>query len=357
MLNRLVFSKELITNSEHVKAAYKQLQAQRISFNVNQFDIKTRHAGSVQTNQAAQISKDYWREIDAITARVFRADGGLDLLSDLMGISASISIGKTAVLYRVSSDAGKVTRSISGQVPEDLDKVVYDHYGDPIPIFSTGYAREWREWQGMSTENLDALSDDQEAHSFAIRRDMALYLLSGDSGINVRSYSGKGIRNHQATKQISLDAGGANIDLQSATSDQIMNFFTKDFAKILDDNYCMEKVKLWVSPSIRRRISQPFSNSDGFKAGTLEQYILDYGRIESINSTFELSGNNFIAYVRNPMYIKPRVAAPVSTFAEPRNNPFDNYNFMIWAAFGLQIKKDSNGRSKVFNAVGSQAVI
>ena len=50
--------------------------------------------------------------------------------------------------------------------------------------------------------------------------------------------------------------------------------------------------------------------------------------------------------------IKTRIAAPVGTFMIPRQNPFDNYNTLVWSAVGLQIKRDFNGRSKVFNAQG-----
>lgn len=77
-------------------------------------------------------------------------------------LGTPISIGKTAALYRVSSDAGKVHRTLTGHVPEELDKVIYDEAGDPIPIFNTGYSREWREWNGMQSENLDAMADDQK---------------------------------------------------------------------------------------------------------------------------------------------------------------------------------------------------
>lgn len=65
-----------------------------------------------------------------------------------------------------------------------------------------------------------------------------------------------------------------------------------------------------------------------------------------------LEANHFIAYVRNSQYIKTRIAAPVGTFMIPRQNPFDNYNTLVWSAVGLQIKRDFNGRSKVFNAQG-----
>jgi hypothetical protein len=79
--------------------------------------------------------------------------------------------------------------ALTGHVPEELDKVIYDEAGDPIPIFNTGYSREWREWNGMQSENLDAMADDQEAHVAAIREDMADYMLSGDAKVKVKAMS------------------------------------------------------------------------------------------------------------------------------------------------------------------------
>ncbi len=204
----------------------------------------------------------------------------------------------------------------------------------------------------MQSENLDAMADDQEAHVAAIREDMADYMLSGDAKVKVKGYVGAGITNHANTNQVDLSASGLNIDLTTSTPDESVAFFTGPFAKLLDDNYVQEKVKVWASPDIMRNLNRPYSDAAGFKEGTVLEYILRYGRIESFNQTFKLTGNHFIAYVRNSQYIKTRIAAPVGTFMIPRQNPFDNYNTLVWSAVGLQIKRDFNGRSKVFNAQG-----
>lgn len=183
-MSMIVFNKKLITEHNQVKQAWNQLLMQRESFNINQNTISAQYGGALEVNQAALISKDYWREVDNITTRVFRNDEGNGLLDDLLGLGTPISIGKTAALYRVSSDAGKVHRSLTGHVPEELDKVIYDEAGDPIPIFNTGYGREWREWNGMESENLDAMADDQEAHVAAIDADSASVTLSVTNPLN-----------------------------------------------------------------------------------------------------------------------------------------------------------------------------
>ena len=352
---KIIFNKKLITNSAQVAIAWQQLNANRQIFNNGQNQLSAMHGGAIQANQAAVLTQDYWREVDNITTRVIRDDEGAPLLDDLLSLGSPISIGKTAALYRVSSDAGYVNRSMSGQEPETLDKVVYDYYGDPIPIFKTGYAREWREWLGMQTENIDAMADDQEASTAALRRNMAQYMLTGDDKIKVQNYHGRGITNHENTNQIDLSASGFNIDLTSdATSnDDIIKFFVKDFAKVLDDNLVAEPVKLFISPEIDRRLNVPYSNSNGFKEGTVKDYILKYAtHIGSFTKTHELKRNRFIGYVRSSQYIKTRIAAPIGTFMKQRINPHDNYQTLIWSAVGLQIKRDFNGKSKVFHAKG-----
>jgi hypothetical protein len=352
---KIIFNKKLITNSAQVAQAWNQLKASRQIFNNTQNQMSATHGNAIEVNQAAILTQDYWREVDNVTTRVIRDDEGAPLLDDLLSLGTPISIGKTAALYRVSSDAGYVNRSMSGQEPETLDKVVYDHYGDPVPIFKTGYAREWREWLGLQTENIDAMSDDQEAAVAALRQDMAQYILTGDEKIKVQNFEGKGITNHPHTNQIDLSASGLNIDLTATTTnnDDIINFFIKDFVLILDANLVSEQLKLFISPEIERRLNLPYSNSNGFKEGTVKDYILRYSaHIGSFTKTFELKGNHFIGYVRNAQYIKTRIAAPIGSFMKQRINPHDNYQTLVWSAFGLQIKRDFSGKSKVFNARG-----
>ncbi|WP_336667273.1 major capsid protein [Enterobacter mori] len=40
-----------------------------------------------------------------------------------------------------------------------------------------------------------------------------------------------------------------------------------------------------------RNLNRPYSDAAGFKEGTVLEYILRYGRIESFNQTFKLTGN------------------------------------------------------------------
>lgn len=358
-MEKIIFTKGLITNSDVVKEQWRMLTVDRKVF----INGENALAKEYKTNATALVSKDYWREVDNVTTRVFRNEAGMDMMNDLMGLASNINIGKTVAISRVASDAGKVVRTLSGQEPEDLDKTRYDYSGDVIPIFKTGYGREWRELLGMQSEGFDPLLDDQESTTFNLRADMSDYLLVGDASLNVNGiYTAYSITNHPNTVQLNLSASGTgalNIDLQTATPDEIVEFFNQDFQAVLDSQNVFEPVNLWVSPAVRRSFSRPYSNAAGFKGGTIESYITEFGngRIASIGTNFKLTGNHFVGYVKNALYIRPRVAQPVSTYAEPRTTPHANFNFLTWAAMGLQIRKDFSGKSKVFNGYGTQTAL
>lgn len=338
------FSTQLLANSAAHRGWWNEVNADR-----DWFQNMEEQLAAVQ-NASAVLPRDAWLELDGITRRVMRADEGQVWMQDLMPLARAVNIGKLVVLNRVSGDAGTVVRSMSGQVPVPVDKVAYDYRGSPVPIFSTAYGREWREWNTLQSENFDALADDQEAHTAKIRRDMALYALNGDSSIVFQGYQAYGIRTSPFSKVLNIGASGANIDLTSSstTSDQIDTFFTQTMGAMLDANLVTGKVNLYVSPQIGRRLDQSYSGSSGFKGGSLLQYLLTNRRIGKIEVSFELSGNEFFGFVPSSEYIRPLVGMAVNTTAKTRQNPTDNYQFLIMGAMGIEIRADINGKSGVF---------
>ena len=308
------------------------------------------HMASI-ANASAVLPRDAWLEMDNITRRVMRSDEGASWMADLMPLAKPVNIGKLVHLNRVSSDAGTVVRSMSGQVPVPMDKVVYDYRGTVVPMFHTAYGREWREWNAQQSENFDALADDQEAHTAKIRRDMALYALNGDTSIVFQGYQGYGIRNHPLSKSINIGAGGSNINLTTATADQLDAFFTGPFGAMLDANLIAGRVNLYISPEIARAWDKTYSGSAGFKTGTVMQFLLTNRRINKIEVSFELSANEFFGFVASAEYIRPLVGMAVATTAIPRDRPRANYQFDVAGAMGLEIRADYNGKSGVFYSV------
>jgi hypothetical protein len=341
------FDEELVTNSPAHRNWWDDLTANREWFH------RTEDALAEVRNATAVLPRDAWLDLDGITRRVMRADEGQAWMQDLMPLAKTVNIGKIVSLNRVSGDAGAVVRSISGQVPVGLDKVAYDYRGSPVPIFSSGYGREWREWNTLQSENFDALADDQEAITAKMRRDMALYALNGDSTIVFQGYTGYGIKTSPYSKSINVGPSGNNIDLTMATWAQIDAFFNGPFGAMLDANFVTGKVNLYVSPEIMRNLDQQINPSAGSTLGTRLNELLKNRRINKIEVSFELTGNQFFGFVPSAEYIRPLIGMAVNTTAVTRTNPTDNYQFLVMGAMGIEIRADINGRSGVFYSIST----
>lgn len=346
----LYFDKELIANNARQHGAWwaQEVTPMRESFHQSEDNY------AALGNQAAVLPRDAWLEMDSLTKRIMRGDGGRSFMDDLMPLAKPLNIGKMVALNRVASDAGVVTVSLSGQVPTVLDKTQYDYRGSLIPIFSTAYYRNFREWNALEYENFDALADDQENSLWNLRKRNASYVLNGDLTMSFEGYQGYGIRNSPYSKAINLGsaAGGANIDLTTATADQIIAFFNGPFAAMLDANFITDQVNIYVSPEIMRNFEKPLSSAEGFKGGSIREF-LERGnggdsRVRTIKRTFELTGNEFMGFVPRAEFIRPLVGMATSTVAIPRLHPRANYQFDVWNAMGIEIRADYNGRSGVF---------
>lgn len=336
------FDEQLVANSREHHRWWGEVSADR-----EQFHQIEEHMAAL-TNATAILPRDAWQDLDDITRRVMRTDEGAVWMDDLMPLAKPVNIGKIVVLNRVSGDAGAVVRSISGQVPVGLDKVGYDYRGTVVPVFSSGYGREWREWNTLQSENFDALADDQEAITAKVKRDNALFVLNGDPSIVFQGYTAYGIKNSPYSKIINVGPSGSNIDLTSATWAQLDAFFNGPFGAMLDANLIVGKVNLYVSPEIMRNLDQQINPSAGSTLGTRLEQLLKNRRINKIAVSFELTGNQFFGFVPSADYIRPRIGMATNTTAMPRNMPTANYQFLVMNAMGIEIRADINGKSGVF---------
>ncbi|HCQ8452133.1 TPA: hypothetical protein OME04_001430, partial [Klebsiella oxytoca] len=171
-----------------------------------------------------------------------------------------------------------------------------------------------------------------------------------------QNYPAQGLRNHRNTAKINLGsgAGGANIDLTTATPAQALAFFgpTGAFGVTARANQVTAYDVLWLSPEIMANLSSPYTIEvgDGTNAiisGSVLDAIRKFIPVKDIRQTYALSGNEFLAYERRKDVISPLVGMAVGVVPLPRPMPQSNYNFQIMSAEGLQIKRDEEGRSGV----------
>ncbi|MDS9746603.1 major capsid protein [Pseudomonas aeruginosa] len=148
-------------------------------------------------------------------------------------------------------------------------------------------------------------------------------------------------------------AGGANIDLTTATPQQIIDFFTKGaFGQAARTNKVDAYDVLWVSPEINANLAQPYmitmgGGANAVVAGTVLDAVMRFIPAREVRQTFALSGNEFLGYQRRRDVVSPLVGMATGVIPLPRPLPQVNYNFQIMSAMGIQVKKDDEGLSGV----------
>lgn len=351
----MYFSKETLAANSRLGGHWNELWAHRNIWNSqNNAMIAANRAhftaDMLAANAVGGLSRDFWAEIDRQIIQLRDQEVGMEIVNDLMSVQTILPVGKTAKLYNVIGDiADDVSISIDGQAPFSFDHTEYASDGDPIPVFTAGYGVNWRHAAGMSTVGIDLVLDSQMAKMRKFNLKRVNYYLNGDGNISVQGYKAQGLKNHRNTKKLNLGsgAGGASIDLTSATPTQLIEFFGKGaFGSLARTNKIAQYDIMWVSPEIWANLAQPYV-VNGVISGNLLQAVLPFAPVKEIRPTFALTGNEFLAYQRRQDVVSPLVGMAVGVVPLPRPLPNVNYNFQIMSAEGLQITADSQGLSGV----------
>ena len=101
-MEKIIFTKGLITNSQVVKEQWRHLTVDRKVF-INGENALAKEYG---VNATALVTKDYWREVDDVTTRVFRNESGMDTGELETAIAA---VGSARALAKALDAARKVS--------------------------------------------------------------------------------------------------------------------------------------------------------------------------------------------------------------------------------------------------------
>ncbi|WP_058912866.1 major capsid protein [Entomohabitans teleogrylli] len=355
--------KTLATNSR-LRAHWDSLWGQRNIWNTSHRLMVNNYRGAMDTETLAANSLlgdglgiDFWKEVDNQIIQLRDQEIGMEIVNDLMSVQTVLPIGKTAKLYNFVGDiADDVAVSIDGQAPYSFDHTDFGSDGDPIPVFTAGYGVNWRLAAGLNTVGIDLVLESQSAKMRKFNKARVSYYLDGSSKIQVANYPAQGLRNHRNTAKINLGsgAGGANIDLTTATPEQLLEFFgpTGPFGMTLRANKITALDKLWLSDAIWANVSKPYvisvnGGSNALLGGTVLDAIRQFIPARDIAMTYALTGNELLGYERRQDVVSPLVGMAVGTVPVPRTMPQHNYNFQIMSAEGLQVKRDAEGHSGV----------
>lgn len=334
------FDKNLVANSRNLQGQWDEVQARRNAFTqYNDFLAK------MHGNEAARIPQDAYRDMDSRTKALMTGDEGGVLLNDLLPLARSLPIGKIVAEYRKASDSGNGQSSISGQLSKNLDKATYDYEGTLVLIHEDAFGRQWREVEAMRSEGFDGLIDDQANSVRTVRRLLVGHMVNGVASVKYKSATADGIKTKALP--LDLDSSGVNVDLTSPTLTfaDAEKAFIAALQLIQGTNFAEGLVTFYVSSAIWFNLMKRTSNDNAYD--TFYQALLRIPGIAAIKMTTDatvLTGNQFIAGILNDQYIQPLVGMAVTTTPIMRQTPFDNYNFLTWAAAGIHIKQDAGGR-------------
>jgi hypothetical protein len=350
----MFLTQQAIAAHPRLMGHYQELQANRnIWNNQNAAMIQANRASMtpemLQTNALAGLGREFWAEIDRQIVQLRNQETGMEIVTDLLTVQTVLPIGKTAKLYNVVGDiADDVQVSIDGQAPYSFDHTEYNSDGDPIPVFTAGYGVNWRHAAGLNTVGIDLVLDSQAAKMRKFNKKIVSYMLDGSENIQVETYPGQGLRNHRNTIKVDLGAGGANINLATATAAELIAFFsTGAFGQAAINNKVTSYDVVWLSPEVMLNMSQAYF-VNGQAVGTVMEQVMRFApRVREFRETFALSGNEFLGYQRRQDVVSPLVGMAAGVVPLPRPLPQVNYNFQIMAAMGLQVKTDDEGLSGV----------
>jgi hypothetical protein len=340
-----IFSKSQMAvnngNAKNMTEQFNMLKTLRRAHN-NQED---RFAAELQVN-AGRIPADVWRDMDARTAQLMRQPN-LTLLTDLLPLAKSLSIGKIFAEYRIASDSGNVTTSISGEADILNDKTAYTYDGNIVPVHTVGWSRDFREVAGMQSEGFDGLIDDAASSIRSLQTRMSNYVYNGDANVVFNGRQGFGVRNHPNTLQISFSASLANINLATSQDPAaIRNAFIFIRNALRITNAVNGGVSFYVSRAILSNLELLMNTANSSNVTVLDM-IRRLEGVVAVKEDASLVGNQVIALCLEDQYIRPLVGMATGTYAIPRQMFNDKHRFYAANAVGLEIRRDAEGKSAV----------
>ena len=306
--------------------------ANRRQFNASQIAMAENH-GQTLIGNALPLPKDVWGlwdreavEVQRTTLRVFN-----DLSSS---VSRPMPIGKLVHHFQTVSDSGSVNVSLDGRSKGRTDQPVFAYHGTPLPIIDSPFSYGWRQVAAASTEGfqLDAAGRMNSMRKIAEKAESLM--LNGDTDIVVGADPLYGLRTHPRRNTRTTAQA-----LNGATGAQWLATITATLKLLHDDNF--------KSPAtIYLNFDDWFyATSTEFTAGypkTIAQRVLELGGLRDVIDADSINPGEVIAVVKDRRVLQVLNGMPMTTRAQFRANPEDDYNFVTMAAVALEIKFDAN---------------
>jgi len=308
----------------------------RRAFNASQLAMATAHGighnSETFLGNALPLPKDVWGLWDREALEIQRTS--LAVFNDLSAtLSMPMPIGKLVHHFQTVSDSGQVNVSLDGRGKGRIDQPVFEYHGTPLPIIDSPFGYGWRQVAAARTEgfSLDAAGRTNSMRRIAEKAESLM--LNGDATIVVGADPLYGLRTHP--RRNTRTTGQA---LNGATGAQWVAEMVATVKLLHADNFK-------VPATIYLNFDDWFyASHTEFTAGypkTIAQKVMEISGISAIVEADSINPGEIIAVVKDRNVLQVLNGMPMTTRAQFRANPEDDYNFVTMAAVALEIKFDS----------------
>jgi len=306
--------------------------ANRRQFNASQIAMAETH-GQTLIGNALPLPKDVWGLWDREAVEVQRTT--LRVFNDLStSVSMPMPIGKLVHHFQTVSDSGQVNVSLDGRSKGRTDQPVFAYHGTPLPIIDSPFSYGWRQVAAASTEGfeLDAAGRMNSMRKIAEKAESLM--LNGDTDIVVGADPLYGLRTHPRRNTRTTAQA-----LNGATGAQWLATITATL-KLLHGDKFKSPATIYLNFD-----DWFYATSTEFTAGypkTIAQRVLELGGLREVIDADSINAGEVIAVVKDRSVLQVLNGMPMTTRAQFRANPEDDYNFVTMAAVALEIKFDAN---------------
>jgi len=290
------------------------------------------------TTNMGRISEMY-RVIDGEAVGEDRGWGSQGLLGQLIATATPVSIGAKVVESRRYSEAGRVERSMSGNVDIVIDKTDSNYQKMIIPTSHAGYGRDFREVAALQDGMIPALAEDAQEVEFALLEDANDALWNGYTDISVDGVTWGGLKSDSSIATYTLAADLTVADEKAVIAEllALLNVLR------INNKQTGVRFKLMVSARIMSNMqSLAQSNTNGF-ANTLAAVRALLPEFETIEADDKLQGNQVFATHLGSRGLHAKSGMALSSYQLPRFKHNDPYTFVKWMALGFQSKVSYSG--------------
>lgn len=306
---------------------------ERRAFNARQSAMAELH-GETMLGNAATLPKDVWGQWDREAVELQRST--LAVFNDLAAsVSTPMPIGKLVHHFQTVSDSGEVNISLDGRSKGKTDQPEIAYHGTPLPIIDSPFSYGWRQVAAAQSEGFQLDSAGRVNSMRKVAEKLESIVLDGDAKVVVGDATLYGLRTNP--KRSTRTTGQA---LSGATGAQWLAEVTATL-KLLHAKNFKVPAQLYVNfDDWFYAQSTDFSSSHPNK--TIAQRVMESGGVAGVIASDSVTAGQIIAVVKARDSVQVLNGMPMTTRAQFRANPEDDYNFLTMAAAALEIKHDAD---------------